>query len=58
MTKRQPKGTPVGGQFAPDRKSASEDLTTSALSMTEDHDGTKEWYRNGKPVSPPKGDNP
>lgn len=27
MTKRQPKGTPVGGQFAPDRKPSGGDLT-------------------------------
>ena len=32
MTKRQPKGTPVGGQFAPDRKPGGGDLTVDTCS--------------------------
>jgi hypothetical protein len=44
VTKRQPKGTPVGGQFAQDRKPSGGDITTQTV---EQPDGTKLWYRNG-----------
>lgn len=42
MTKRQPKGTPVGGQFAPDRKPDGGDLssgTTSSRLRVRNRDG-------------------
>ena len=48
MTTRQPKGTPVGGQFAQERKPDGDDLTTPTPPMTTDRHGTKRWYRNGK----------
>jgi hypothetical protein len=34
MTKRQPKGTPVGGQFAQDRKPSGGDLTHTVINYT------------------------
>ncbi len=48
MTKRQPKGTPVGGQFAQERKPHGDDLAAPTSSMVEDADGAKRWYRNGQ----------
>ena len=36
MTKRQPKGTPVGGQFAQDRKPSGRDLSEVKVADTED----------------------
>lgn len=37
MTKRQPGGTPVGGQFAPDRKPEGGDLAGEIKSMMDHH---------------------
>ena len=56
--KRQPKGTPVGGQFAQDRKPSGGDLTEDGVGSIEIGTGPgriREWFKDGEFVPPPIG---